>query len=157
MLPGSQKLDLLAHNFQLCPFLASLFVIPAVQVQATRHEQTVTFFAVLRCNFRHLGPKGHVDESRLFLFLAVIVLPRAVDGEADITDWRSRRGVSNLDVSGDVADEIYLIQIRHTVFIKVGVMCLCLGESVYSLGLTSSSWSVSTVPAVGIRAFADLQ
>ena len=66
--------------------------------------------AVLGRYFCRLAPQSYIDKSCLLLFIAVAVFPLAVNGQTNIRDWCSLRGIAQLDVSSDVAQQGYLVK-----------------------------------------------
>ena len=63
--------------------------------------------------FRLASPERDFDEGRFLLFLALVVVPDAVDGHADFGNSGALRSVAQFGIPGEIADEHDFVEIGH--------------------------------------------
>src|SRR5579863_8989887 len=110
---GIEERKAFEDDLELALFLAGVFVLPLVELEAAFHEEWAAFFHVLADDLG-LAAKGlHVNKRHLFLGLAGFALPGAVQSHADLGHRRAFGRVAQFRVAGQVAREDDFVEISH--------------------------------------------
>ena len=109
----AEKLHVLSDNLETTALLSGSLVLPTLHLQAAFNIHRPAFGKILRREFRLPTPSRHIKESRLFLTRPLIVVPLPIDRHPKIGHGRALRSLAQFEISNHVADQHYLVEIRH--------------------------------------------
>jgi hypothetical protein len=96
------------HGFtddpKLGPLLASLLVVPLVELQATLNEYGATFAQVFLGDLGSATPKLHIDERSFLVFFALVVTVDSIHREPNIGDRGALGSILDLGIPGEIPE-----------------------------------------------------
>jgi len=99
------ELESFADDFEFAAFFAGFLVIPGVHLETSFDVGAASLAQILLGEFGLAAPQGDIDKGGFLLFLALVVIPNAVDGERDIRHGGSLGSVSQFRIPGQVSDQ----------------------------------------------------
>lgn len=100
-----KELEVFSDDFEFAAFFSRFFIVPRIHLKAAFDVNAAAFVEVLLGKVGLPAPEGDIDEDGFFLLLVLLVGPDTVDGQRDVGNMGSARGVTAIRVSGEIADE----------------------------------------------------
>src|SRR5262249_39778790 len=117
----AEHLDVARHDLGGESLLA-LLILPLPRADAALDEDLAAFGQVLADDLRLLAPHHHAMPLGGFLLLSALVGPALGSGDAQVGDRLLARGVTQLGVRAEIADQNHLVDATHgaTPFVPMG-------------------------------------
>src|SRR5262249_4568937 len=114
---AAEELDALRDELGPVTLLAVL-PLPRAGLEPADDVGKAAFAEILVTGFRELVPSDDAEPLRFFLGLAVRPGPAAGDGDAERRDGRAVRGVAQLGIAAQVAQDGDLLKSRHRILLS---------------------------------------
>jgi hypothetical protein len=108
-----EQLEVFGYNTHPGAFLAGLFIVPGIELEASFDKDWPPLFEILPSDFSKTSPEDYIDVGNLFPPFAILAGKYPVNRHPNVCNRRTFRGVSDLRVASQISDQEYAVEIGH--------------------------------------------
>jgi hypothetical protein len=106
-------LECFEHYAQSAFLLASLLVIPLIQLETTFDQNRTAFFQILSDRFSLPAKRIDIHKSHIFFLFPSFIRPATIDGKADLRNGSAFGRVAQFRIARQIAGEDDFIEVGH--------------------------------------------